>query len=380
MYFHWRLYLKALRISLLERPFRVRRWAAVVFFSILLGIMWLLVALGRALDHVFFPAFEDQEVREPVFIVAPPRSGTTLTQKLMAKDTERFSFVCLYHTIFPAVVFYKLFDMVAWLDARCGRCFSRFAEWIERTFFGGWDDMHPLRFNEPEEDDGFFVYTFVTEAIYLLFPYVDELWGAGFLDDLPERDQRKVMAYYRSCLQRHLYATGPDKILLSKATQFSGAIHSLRREFPDSKIVTIYRDPARSIASHVSVFAVVWKVLFPEMAKDSPESVAYARLAAKWFRHLHEARDTLDEYYHLPFRDLTADPKAAILALYGQLGFEASEAFLAELEKANERQENFKSAHTYTLEEFGLSDDWIREQLGDVIDSHAEASTQQPVH
>lgn len=37
--------------------------------------------------------------------------------------------------------------------------------------------MHKMRFAEPEEDDGFFVYTFVTEAIYLLFPYVRALWG-----------------------------------------------------------------------------------------------------------------------------------------------------------------------------------------------------------
>jgi hypothetical protein len=380
MYFHWPLYLHALRISLLERPFRVRRWAAVAFFSVLLGLMWLIVAAGRALDHVFFPGFRKQAVRAPVFIVAPPRSGTTLTQKLLAKDAERFSFVCLYHTIFPAVVYYKLFEAVARLDAVCGGFFSRFAGWIERRFFGGWDDMHPLRFNEPEEDDGFFVYTFVTEAIYLLFPYVDDLWGAGFLDDLPERDQRKAMAYYRSCLQRHLYATGPDKTLLGKATQFSGAIHALRREFPDSRIVTIYRDPAKSIASHVSVFAVVWKVLFPEMAKDSPETEAYARLAAKWFRHLHEARETLEAFYPLPFSDLASDPKHAILALYAQLGFEASEAFVAELDRANARQESFRSAHAYTLEEFGLSHAWIREQLGDVIDANAGLSSEQPVH
>ena len=57
--------------------------------------------------------------------------------------------------------------------------------WAEKKWFGGWDDMHKMRFNEPEEDDGFFVYTFVTEAIFLLFLHVDELWEAGFQDALP---------------------------------------------------------------------------------------------------------------------------------------------------------------------------------------------------
>jgi hypothetical protein len=53
------------------------------------------------LDHVFFPGLRRQEVRAPVFIIAPPRSGTTLTQKLMALDSERFVHAKLYQTIFP---------------------------------------------------------------------------------------------------------------------------------------------------------------------------------------------------------------------------------------------------------------------------------------
>ena len=121
--------------------------------------------------------------------------------------------------------------------------------------------MHKMRFTEPEEDDGFFVYTIVTEAIYLLFPYVQALWGAGFADDLPPRQRRRLMRYYRSCLQRHLYLNGSDKILLSKATQLSGSILSLRQEFPDTRIINILRNPVESIPSHISVFYTVWQWL-----------------------------------------------------------------------------------------------------------------------
>lgn len=62
------------------------------------------------------------------------------------------------------------------------------------------------------------------------------------------------MRYYRSCLQRHLYLNGPDKILLSKATQLSGSIESIRAEFPDARIINILRNPVESIPSHISVF------------------------------------------------------------------------------------------------------------------------------
>ena len=108
--------------------------------------MWLVVAFGRMLDHLLLPGFRRQEVREPVFIIAPPRSGTTLTQKLMALDDERFVHAKLYQTIFPAVCYQRCFDAIAWLDRHTGQPLTKLVGWAEKRFFGGWDDMHKLRF------------------------------------------------------------------------------------------------------------------------------------------------------------------------------------------------------------------------------------------
>ena len=373
MYINLKLFRKALYLSLLKRRFSLRRWTYIAFFTVLYWVMWLIVALGRALDHLLFPGFRRQPIHQPVFIVAPPRSGTTLTQKLMSLDDERFVHVKLYQTIFPSVCYQRCFDGVAWLDRHTGQVLSWFVGWMEKTFFGGWDDMHKLRFNQPEEDDGFFVYSFVTEAIYLLFPHVDELWEAGFADALPAADRRKLMRYYRSCLQRHLYANGPDQTLLSKATQSSGAVESLREAFPDARFITIIRHPYESVASHVSVFYPVWRAHSPEIAKNSPISKAYARQALCWYQHLWEFGSTMDpaRYYCMDYRDLTRNPRAAIETLYHHFGWKLSDAFRARLKTATARQRTFKSAHHYTLEEFGLSKEWIQEELGPLLDHYS---------
>jgi omega-hydroxy-beta-dihydromenaquinone-9 sulfotransferase len=375
MYINLRLFSKALYLSLFKRRFSLRRWAYIWFFTALYWMMWLIVAFGRALDHILFPGFRRQPVTKPVFIVAPPRSGTTLTQKLMSLDDERFLHVKLYQTIFPSVFFQRCFDGVAWIDRHTGQSLSRLVGWLEKTFFGGWDDMHKLRLNQPEEDDGFFVYSFVTEAIYLLFPHVDELWEAGFPDALPSEDRRKLMGYYRSCLQRHLYANGPDKTLLSKATQSSGAVESLREAFPDARFITIIRHPYESVASHVSVFYPVWRAHSPDIAKDSPVSKAYARLALRWYQHLFEFGSKMDPagYYCMDYRDLTRNPREAIGTLYQHFSWGLSDAFQARLKAATERQRTFKSAHHYTLEEFGLSKAWIQEELGPLLDHYSLA-------
>ena len=163
MYINLSLFFRAEYLTLFKTRFRFRRWAYVIFFTLLYWLMWLIVAFGRMLDHVFFPGLRRQEVREPVFIIAPPRSGTTLTQKLMALDDERFVHAKLYQTIFPSVCYQRCFDGIAWLDRHTGRLLTKLTEWVEKKFFGGWDDMHKLRFDQPEEDDGFFVYSFVRE-------------------------------------------------------------------------------------------------------------------------------------------------------------------------------------------------------------------------
>jgi omega-hydroxy-beta-dihydromenaquinone-9 sulfotransferase len=375
MYINLKLFSKALYLSLFKCRFSLRRWGYILFFTALYWVMWLFVAFGRALDHVLFPGFRRQPIIRPVFIVAPPRSGTTLTQKLMSLDEERFVHVKLYQTILPSVWHQRCVDGVVWLDGHTGRMLSRLIGWMEKTFFGGWDDMHKLRLNQPEEDDGFFVYSFVTEAIYLLFPHVDELWEAGFPDALPAKDRRKLMKYYRSCLQRHLYANGPGKTLLSKATQSSGAVESLREAFPDARFITIIRHPYQSVASHVSVFYPVWRAHSPDIAKDSPVSKAYARLALRWYQHLFEFGMKMppSQYYCMDYRDLTRDPREALQKLYNHFGWQMAEAYRARLEAATARQRTFKSAHHYTLEEFGLSKEWIQEEVGALLDHYSLA-------
>lgn len=370
MAFNYRLFGKALWLSLGRSPFRWRRWAYILFFTGLFVLVRLVVLVGQALDHLLYPGFRRQPVRQPVFIIAPPRSGTTLTQTLLSLDEERFVHVKLYQTIFPAVCYQRLIQALVRLDARLGRPLGRLLGWLERRWFGGWDQMHKLRLNQPEGDDAFFLYCFVNEAIYLLFLHVEELWEAGFPDALPPAERRAVMRFYRRCLQRHLYANGPNKTLLSKGTHTSGALHGLLETFPDAKFITIIRHPYQAVASHVSVFYPVWRAHTPDLPKDSPVSKAYARLAVEWFKHLFGFRSQVpsQQYYCIDYRDLVRNPRETIEKLYAHFGWDLSETFRQRLEAATQAQRQFKSAHRYSLEEFGLSKQWIQQELGELLD------------
>jgi hypothetical protein len=370
MYFNWRLFLKAESLALLQQPFRIRRWAYVLFFSVLFLLFLGFVVCGRALDQIFWRGFRCQPVKEPVFIIAPPRSGTTLTQNLLSLDGDRFVHLKMYQTIFPAVCFQRLFDAIAWLDRTLGRPGERVLGWCERKWFGGWDDLHKMRLNQPEEDDALFLYAFASEAIYMLFPFVKQLYEAGFPDALPADDRSRLMRYYRSCLQRHLYANGPTRTLLSKATQSCGTVDSLRAEFPDAKFITIIRHPYRSLASHVSLFVPVWQAHSPEITKDGPVAREYAQLAVDWYRHLFEFRQRIEaeRYYCIDYRDLVRDPLGTVERLYSHFQWPMPPTMRVKLEQASARQREFKSKHEYTLEEFGLTREGVQRELGDLLD------------
>jgi hypothetical protein len=79
------------------------------------------------------------------------------------------------------------------------------------------------------------------------------------------------------------------------------------------------------------------------------------------------------QYYCLDYRNLTQDPKAVVEQLYQHFGWTMSEAFRGRLAAAGNDEREFQSQHHYTLEEFGLSKEWIQEELGPLLDHYSLA-------
>ncbi len=377
MYFNFRGFFKALNITLFQRPFRLRRWIYVLFFSGLYLAFAFFVAATRWLDLLFFPSFRNISVDKPVFIIAPPRSGTSFLQGVLSLDVENFSHWKMYQTIFPSICVQKLVDSLAWLDKKLGGAFSRLMNGFEQKWFGGWDDLHKMRLNQPEEDGALFLYAFASEAIFMLFPFVGQLWDVGFPDALPLGQRRKLMAYYRSCLQRQIYASGKGRTLLIKSTHSSGAVESILEEFPDARFITIIRHPSESIASHVSLFVPVWQAHSPEITKDGLESRAYAGLAVEWYKHLLRFRSLVapENYYCIDYRDLRANPTQTLAELYQHFDWQISETYRVKLEEITRRQGGFKSKHQYSLEEFGLTNEWLATELAPVLEAYGFAAS-----
>ncbi len=371
MYFHYPTFFKLLGLTFSRRYFSPRHAALVVLFVVPFLLLRLFVCMMRLLDHVLYPDFHNQVVRMPLYIIGNPRSGTTFSHRLLALD-EQFTYLKLYQTIFPAVTCYKFFALTGRIDKMIGRPVHRILSVVSNRGFKGWETIHKTGPEKAESDEMLFMYAMLSPLLGLLFPFLKEMDSATFVDFMPEKSRKKLMDYYKSCLQRHLYATGPDKILLQKVALIAGRIEAIHTLLPDMRIVHLVRHPAESIPSLISMFEVTWKSLAPHAVKDGRACREMTDLICKYYLHLHEVEKDFPRDYLLKvkYTDLVADPRATVHDIYNHFGLEMRPDYDKLLSREMNRARTYTSKHHYSLADYGLSREMIRRRLQPIYEEY----------
>ena len=311
---------------------------------------------AHRIDERVAPDWRDTPVREPVFILTGPRSGTTRMHGLLALDEERFTSLKLYQSFFPSISFERLVSAVDRLDSGVlgGRLHARL-EAFNATLVPQFQRKHRIGINRYEEDESLFVHSFVTPTSLMLFPFV-ERFGATGLDDKPPAFRRRFMEFYVDSLRRHLYAAGGERTLLTKNVWMADRLDSLLEAFPDARVIFLVRHPYDTIASAVSMFTTSWEGLYPDRPKDSPEFADFARLIMRYQLAYYglEKRLPDSQFKIVRFDALTEDPKSCVTDVYQHFAWEMPAVLKAKLEQENAAQRKFRSKHTYSLEKYGI--------------------------
>lgn len=366
MVYRWRVLVRALKLAFSRRYCRPRflLWL-VVIFSLKYTVM-ALVRLLQAADYLFFPGFRQVSIRAPVYILANPRSGTTYLHRILAAD-QQFTYQRLYQTVFPSVLWYKFFALWGAIDRRMGRVAERFLlAPINRLFFGQWDGIHVVGFHQSEEDEAMWILPWLTPAMLVFFPFIDQLKDQYYVDKLPRSQQLKVNRYLKRALQRHMYASGQGRTLLAKNAVAGYRIERYLEVMPDMRIIHLYRHPYESIASALSMFSKkMWEIHSPQCAGATPEVKAAAELWCEHYLLQMKLRDQVppERYIEFAYSDVAADPKGTVEKIYACFGLSISAEFQQTLEREASRAGRFESQHDYSLEEFGISKEWIYERL-----------------
>lgn len=373
-YIHVKTFSKILYLQCVKH-FSIGRFLMTLLFLLLFAFVSLMVIFCRLLDEVLFPNFRKIQIKEPVFIISNPRSGTTFLHRLMCLDEERYVYTLLYHTIFPSITLFRMVDFIGSIDQKIGRPLRRLFDYFDTVFFKGWENIHPMGFNKSEEDEGTYIFTGITAGIFLLCPYMEEIPYVRFPDKMDDKSRKRLMDWYKSSLQRFMYALGSDKIFLSKNVMSTGRINSILETFPDAKLVYIVRNPYESIPSFISMFSAAWKVHSPDIPENSPECRAWGYLGMEYYTYFHEQIKKIprNQWYTLKYEDLVLSPKTEVLKIYEHFKMPVSVEFDQRLEAATNTARKYKSEHSYSLEQYGFTKEEVLKHLEPVFDKYGFA-------
>ena len=328
--------------------------------------------LGFLVDEIFFHSYKKIEVKEPVFIVGMPRTATTFLLKALSEDEDRFSAMKLWEIIFaPSVTQKKFFILFNKLDTLVDRPFMRNFKKIEKKIFHQFENIHSISLLNVEEDEYILMHFLSCSLLVFIFPkwkYIHSL--IKFDQDLTDVRKKRIMTYYRKCVQKHLYVFAPNKIYLSKSPSHTSKINSLKNTFAGSKFIYNLRIPEECISSAIGMYKV-YNIIFRTNAKVEKLTQITLNFADLWYAYISILEDMGNKTaIILKYDDITKSPGKSIKRLYKAFGYEVSDSFKSKLDLTEYKMAMYKSSHEHNLSDNGLKILEIRERYKKVYENY----------
>jgi Sulfotransferase family len=155
----------------------------------------------------------------------------------------------------------------------------------------------------------------------------------------------------------------PEKRWVLKNPSHMTALDALMTVYPDALIVYTHRDPVTCIASSCSLSA---ETTTGHSTTYVGEVIGRTQLDlwSRAFHAFHDARPKYDQgqFIDIAFQDLVTDPLGVTRRVYDRFGLDWTPEVQAAIEEIDQesKQGNARPSHTYTLADYGLTEDRVR--------------------
>jgi hypothetical protein len=292
------------------------------------------------------PEMADTPIREPLFVVGLPRTGSTALHELLAQDPENrlpMTWEVMWPWPFPEAASFRS-------DARIAKA-DRYLAATDQLI-PGFKKMHRMGAELPQECCMLMNHDFMS----MQFHTSNRI--PGFQDWMDRQDMRPVYASHYRQLQHLQLRCPPRRGWVLKSPQHLWSLDALDAVYPDARIVQTHRDPVKVAASLASLVS-----LLRGMGSDrvDPEEVA-----ADWTRRLAEGlaramavRDGCDlpasQVFDVHFREFRSEPLGVVARIYDHFGLALGGEAVRRMRDFLERHpQNEHGPHEYTLQGAGL--------------------------
>jgi hypothetical protein len=295
---------------------------------------------------------------KPAQIIAgPPRTGTTLLQRLLGLDPDADTLrYCDVLSPVPATQPGTEED-----EAKIDQMSKMLAQ-----FYEGVPDflkIHELDPRLPDEEVFLIDHSFMS-ALEPARAHVPTYWKwvmeSGDLDGL-YRELKHFIAYVGQ------YRAGSRWVL--KAPHHLWMLSQLLNGFPNAQVIWTHRDPAKSVPSMCSLSRPI-STMFSDSSTNEQIGSDMLEWMADGVSRAMEARKERpdDRILDVHYRDLIRDPVTTLATIYEAFEIPFPRSMPGAIQKhLTESPKGKHGSHDYTAETFGLSDDGIRERFSDYI-------------
>jgi sulfotransferase family protein len=294
-------------------------------------------------DQQLYPDIMRQEIRQPLFIVGLPRSGTSVLHRLLGADPEHRS-PLMWEVRSPSPPTRD--DEKRRIQRATQSC--NFFNWLVPTF----RYVHTVGAEVPQECVSLMTPTFLSDqfdAMYYVPSY--RTWFS-------QQDLQPVYEYHHRFLQHLQYRRAARRWIL-KAPTHMFAMPALLSVYPDALFVQTHRMPIDSMAS-VSSLVTILRSAFSDAVDPfivCREAIDYwSETMAKFLRERDRLAD--DRICDIQYEEIRREPIRTVRRVYEFFGWSLSREAEQRMRALTASQAKRQSAnHRYDLSQFGASAD-----------------------
>lgn len=314
------------------------------------------LAIDKALAET--PALLDAEIRQPMFILGLPRSGTTILFNLLAQDPSHRS-PRTWEIDYPAPAARENDYVDNERIERSQKVIDSFHK-LAPSFNG----IHPQGARLAEEDQRILAMNF-SGCGFQHFVRAPEHQRWQF-----EHDRVESFRWHKHYLQfLETHVRKPRWLLKSPDDQLY--LKAILDVYPDALIVHTHRHPAEAIPSVGSLTYTVRR-LFAKECDPKDVGVDQMNFWGDILNHCVSDRDELGlghQVIDVSFEDLLKDPMRVVHDIYERFSLPLGEPLVARMQAfLDDNKRHSHGVHKYTLQQFGLNEAMIEARFGDYIE------------
>lgn len=305
------------------------------------------------------PEVADQQIKQPLFILGLPRTGTTILHELIAQDPSfrsPASWEVARPVPPPMARTYNSDKRIAAVD--------RLLALLEKLS-PGFQVIHAIGARLPQECVYMLASSFISEQFGYMYNVPDyRSWAL-------QQDMTSAYAWHARFLQ-HLQVDHARERWVLKTPAHMAYLKYLLAQYPDASIVWTHRRPLDAISSFSSLAYTLrrgFSASVDPIATGEYELQHFSQIALRGMAD----RQALDngQFIDVSFNAICANPMSVINTVYKRLGLELTgEAELRMRDYLKRRPRNLYGEHRYCAEAFGLDATQEQALYGDYLSQY----------